>query len=274
MPLPRKALRDRFVATVWARYNEAGRNDLPWRHRRNPYRVLVSEIMLQQTQAERVRGYYVSFLKKFPTIGALADAPTSEVLLAWQGLGYNRRALALHRIAKTVRDEYKGRMPRDEEKLLALPGVGPYTAGAVRAFAWNQPSNLLETNVRAVYIHHFFAGREGVTDKELLPIIEATADKREPRLWWWAIMDYGSHLKSTTGNATRRSSTYAKHKKFAGSDRQLRGRILTLVAAKSRTFAEIREATGEPDERLEGIILKLGTEGFLAYNAKKYELAR
>lgn len=274
MPLPRKSQRDRFVEAVWHRYRTAGRNDLPWRQTRDPYRILVSEIMLQQTQAERVRGYFKSFLEKFPTLEDLAGAPAAEVLIAWQGLGYNRRALALRRTAQEVLSGHGGKVPHDEKALLALHGVGPYTAGAVRAFAWNQPGSLLETNVRAVYIHHFFRGRDGVTDRELLPIIEATADRENPREWWWAVMDYGAFLKSTAGNATRRSATYAKHKKFAGSDRQLRGKIISLLAQKPRTFAQVREATGEPAERVKALLAKLSQEGFLTYNARKYALAR
>jgi A/G-specific adenine glycosylase len=274
MPLPRKSQRDRFVNAVWHQYRTAGRNDLPWRKTRDPYRILVSEIMLQQTQAERVRGYFKSFLEKFPSVEALAAAPVADVLVAWQGLGYNRRALALQRIAREVVESHGGKIPRGEEKLRALPGVGPYTLGAVRAFAWNKPGVLLETNVRAVYIHHFFKDREAVTDRELVPIIEATADQENAREWWWAVMDYGAFLKATTGNATRRSAAYAKHKKFAGSDRQLRGRIITLLASKPRTFAQIREATGEPAERVKTLLKKLTAEGFLTYNARKYALAR
>lgn len=270
--LPRKSVRETFVRDVWDAYRERGRHDLPWRKTRDPYRILVSEVMLQQTQVERVRGYYARFLERFPDIGALAAAPASAVVGAWQGLGYNRRALALQRAAREVVARHGGKLPRAYEELVALPGIGPYTAGAVRAFAWNEPGVLLETNVRAAYLDRFFKGREAVPDRDLVPVIEATADREKPREWYWALMDYGARLKATTGNATRRSKTYARQKPFAGSDRQLRGRVLRLVAERPRTRAELREATGE-DERLARVIEALTAEGFLAYTARRYALA-
>lgn len=272
MPLPRKTARDVFVKTVWAYYRTSGRHDLPWRKTRNPYRILVSEIMLQQTQAERVRGYYTVFLKQFPTISELAHAPASHVISAWQGLGYNRRALALHRAAKVIVKERNGMLPRDEKELLALPGIGPYTAGALRAFVWNKPGTLLETNVRTAYIHHFYKDAENVPDTELVPIIEATTDQENPREWYWALMDYGAHLKLTVGNATRRSATYATQKKFAGSNRQLRGRILRIALSGPCTATQIKEVTGEPVVRITAVLEALTTEGFLANKRGKYVL--
>lgn len=273
MPLPRKTARNAFVRAVWDHYRAHGRHDLPWRKTTNPYRILVSEIMLQQTQAERVRGYYATFLKQFPSIEALADAPASKVVTAWQGLGYNRRALALHRAAKAVVRDWRGTLPRDEKDLLSLPGIGPYTAGAVRAFAWNKTGTLLETNVRTAYIHHFFKDVENVPDAKLVPVIEATTDSENPREWYWALMDYGAHLKGTVGNVTRRSASYVAQKKFAGSDRQLRGRILRLAVSRRITAAHVKEVTGEPVARIETLLKALTKEGFLSYTRGTYALA-
>lgn len=271
MPLPRKSARDAFVRDVWTQYRTSGRHDLPWRKTRDPYRILVSEVMLQQTQVERVRGFYVRFLERFPDIQSLAASPASSVVSAWQGLGYNRRALALHRAAKAVVAEHGGKLPKSYDALVALPGIGPYTAGAVRAFAWNQPGVLLETNVRAAYIDRFFPKSEKVADRELAPIIEATVDATSPREWYWALMDYGARLKATKGNATRRSASYATQKRFEGSERQLRGKVLHLVTASPRTPVQLHELLG--DERLERVLEALTREGFLAYTGRRYALA-
>ena len=145
-----------FVARVWEYYKAHGRHDLPWRKTTDPYKILVSELMLQQTQVDRVLLKYKAFLKLFPTARRLAAAPLGDVLRAWQGLGYNRRAKFLHQAAQYVTNELKGRWPKDEAGLLALPGVGPYTARAVLAFAYNEPVVLIETNVRQVFLHHLF----------------------------------------------------------------------------------------------------------------------
>lgn len=271
MSMPRKRLRDAFVRDVWQAYHRGGRHDLPWRRTRDPYRILVSEVMLQQTQVERVRGYYARFLERFPDAASLAEAPAAAAIQAWQGLGYNRRALALQRAARAIMEHHGGKVPRDPAALLALPGVGPYTASAVRAFAWNEPSVLIETNVRSAYLDRFFPGRDGVPDREVLPVIEATLDRARPREWYWALMDYGARIKAERGNASRRSAGYARQRAFAGSDRELRGRVLRLLAERPRTEAELLAALQDP--RLPRILEALAREGFLAYAGKRYALA-
>jgi A/G-specific adenine glycosylase len=214
-----------FQNKVLGHYEQYGR-DLPWRKRVNPYRVLVSEIMLQQTQVERVIEKYKEFLAVFPDFAALANAPLPKLLSRWSGLGYNRRALALKALAQKVVEEHRGRLPSDLEQLLALPGIGKYTAGAVMAFAFNKPVVFMDTNIRRVYIHEFFQDQEGVRDDQLMPLVERTLDAADPRTWYNALMDYGTVLKQQHANPNRRSAHYTRQSPFENSNRQVRGRIL------------------------------------------------
>lgn len=214
----------RFRARVWNYWKKEGRHELPWRKTRDPYKILVSEIMLQQTQVPRVLEKYKSFLKKFPTARALAEAPLSNVLKEWNGLGYNRRAKYLHNAAKKVVADFEGDFKQALEH--PLPGVGPYTKSAVKVFAFNEPDVLIETNVRTAFIHHFYQGRFLVNDKQLLPLIQEAAKGQDPREWHWALMDYGSYLKKNGVRNNSRSAHYIKQSKFEGSLRQVRGAIL------------------------------------------------
>ena len=184
--------------------------------------------MLQQTQVERVIPKYEAFLKAFPDVFSLAKASTSSVLALWVGLGYNRRALYLKRTAEAIVELYRGIFPKTEKELQALPGIGAYTAAAICAFAYNQSVVCIETNIRRVYIHEFFPGRDEVSDKELFPHIEASVYHENPRQWYWALMDYGSHLKKSGVNPNRRSAHYAKQSTFIGSVREVRGAVIRL----------------------------------------------
>jgi len=219
-----------FVQTVFEYYKKEGRHTLPWRKTKNPYRILVSEIMLQQTQVDRVIPKYKAFLSQFPTIQTLADAPLSAVLIQWQGLGYNRRAKMLHNCAKQVISQHRGKMPKTYDELVALSGIGPYTAGAVMAFAYNTPRPIIETNIRTVFIYHFFNNNTDVTDTEILQSIGVTMDMKNPREWYWALMDYGSFLKKEHKGLNSKSKHYVKQSKFAGSHRQIRGAIVRTLA--------------------------------------------
>ena len=183
----------KFRRTVLEHYR-ASKRDLPWRRTRDAYRILVSEVMLQQTQVARVQTFYENFIKKFPSFATLARSKKSDVLRAWQGLGYNRRALALKELAVIIVKKYGSKLPRDRKTLESLPGVGPYTAGAVRAFAWGQPDVFIETNIRRVFIHFFFPRRKKVSDREILLLVEKTLDRRDVRAWYFALMDYGAML--------------------------------------------------------------------------------
>lgn len=194
------------------------------------YKIVVSEIMLQQTQVSRVMEKYKEFLKAFPTLQSLSRASLGNVLKLWQGLGYNRRARFLHQFAKRVIERHGGVIPRDGEGLLALPGIGKGTAGSIMAFAYNLPVVFIETNIRRVYIHHFFADKDTVSDKQILPIVEATLPSKNYREWYYALMDYGAHLKNLDVNPNRKSKHYVKQSKFDGSNREVRGVILKYLS--------------------------------------------
>lgn len=253
-----------FKKKVKAFYRSQGR-DLPWRRTRDPYRILVSEIMLQQTQVERVKTFYENFIKKFPSFAVLARAKKGEVLRTWQGLGYNRRALALREIAVVVIKKYGSRLPRAREVLESLPGIGPYTAGAVRAFAFEESDIFIETNIRRVFIHFFFSERRTVHDREILPLIEKTLDRKNPRAWYFALMDYGAMLGDTAKtNPNRRSAHYVRQSKFIGSGRELRGKILRLMLARKKMQMEdLEHAISQPKERIKKIVDTLLREGFI-----------
>lgn len=264
-----------FQQLVWAHYAHKSR-ELLWRQTdRNggfdPYKILVSEIMLQQTQVSRVTQKYVDFLQAFPDVDTLANATLGDVLVEWQGLGYNRRAKFLWQSAQMIRDDYRGIFPHDIKELIKLPGVGANTAGAIAAYAYNQPAVFIETNIRTVYIHHFFADRENVHDKELLPTVEETLDKEHPREWYWALMDYGSSLKKNAGNVSRRSKHYVKQSTFSGSNRQLRGAVLRKLARSKDWLTVV--ALEIDDERLQSVLDQLTQEGMIVQKQSTYHLA-
>ncbi len=248
---PLSAERDIFRSVVLRYWKRSGRTHLPWRHTRDPYAILVSEMMLQQTQVDRVIPYYEKFLKRFPTARSLADASLSEVLALWSGLGYNRRAKFLHQAGTSIAAAMlfsDGREKIAYEDLKKLPGVGEYTAKAVRVFAWNEPEVLIETNIRAVFIHHFFPKGRKVPDARLLPLIETSLQHLPrgigPREWYAALMDYGTYLKAMHPNPSRRSTHHTKQSEFEGSLRQVRGAILR-ARTRREPLAPLRAAYGE-----------------------------
>jgi A/G-specific adenine glycosylase len=244
-------------------YTKHGRHELPWRLATTPYNIAVSEIMLQQTQVDRVILKYQSFLKIFPTVQVLAKAPLAAVLKEWSGLGYNRRAKFLHQMAQVVVHDLKGTFPTTIEGLQKLPGVGPYTAGAIYAFAYNKAVPMIETNIRTVYIHHFFPTKEHVSDKELLPIITTTIDIQNPRQWYWALMDYGSYLKSTGIKNNAKSTHYTKQSKFVGSRRQIRGAVMRELLKDSMTTEKIVKILDRKKEEVQSVLDDLIHEGFI-----------
>jgi A/G-specific adenine glycosylase len=260
-----------FIKNVRAYAKKHGRT-FPWRQTTDPYKILVSEIMLQQTQTDRVVPKYQSFLKQFPTVAVLAQASLGEVLRAWSGLGYNRRAKLLHACAQEVMATHGGEFPRTFEGLRALPGVGPYTAGAVLAFAFNQAHAVIETNIRTVYLHHFFPRSKNVRDEAILKRIEATLDRKNPRAWYAALMDYGVWIKKNHGNHNVRSRTYTKQKAFRGSARELRGKILRSVAEKDMGTSALARRLEEDPTRIVPQLEALVREGLLIQRRGRYSL--
>lgn len=236
-----------FVARIWEEGKRLYR-DLPWRNIDDPYQVLVSEVMLQQTQVSRVLNHWERFCALFPSIDALASADTALVLEQWQGLGYNRRALALKHSAEICSERYEGRVPQTQEALRALPGIGAATAAGVVAFAYRRPTVYIETNVRTVFIHEFFPSAASVTDKELSILVEATCSQDDPRGWYYALLDYGAHLKQSLVNPSRKSAHYTRQDAFTGSRRQKRAALLRTVLARPGIHVEKLHAQLNEDE--------------------------
>ena len=265
---------ERFRSTVW-REGERLYRDLPWRNIDDPYAVLVSEVMLQQTQVKRVLGYWPRFLSAFPTIDALAAADTADVLALWQGLGYNRRALALKRCAEECAARHGGRLPEEAGELVGLPGIGPATAGGVVAFAFDRPAVYLETNVRTVFIHELFPDAVSVSDRQIEPLVRLACPDAGCRKWYYALLDYGAHLKATVPNPSRRSAHHARQSAFEGSRRQKRAQLLRIVldaghagigeAAAAELLDEREAAAGRPPvdgDVFESLASELAAEGF------------
>lgn len=252
-----------FQSRLYAFYQSRARV-FPWRETSDPYRILVSEIMLQQTQTERVLKKFEPFLLRFPDFPSLARSDLRSVLQAWQGLGYNRRAVALKEIAGRVLVDFGGVLPDELSTLMELPGIGRSTAGAILAFAHNVPIAFIETNIRRVFIHFFFSSQERVRDSEILALVEQTMDRRNPRHWYYALMDYGSMLKETIPNPNRRSAHYTRQGPFEGSNRQIRGRLVKrLLSSGPMEEKALCECLGADCDRISKIVKDLEGEGFL-----------
>lgn len=262
-----------FKKLICDYYVQHGRT-LPWRKTRNPYHILVSELMLQQTQVNRVMEKYREFIAEFPDVSVLVNAPLRSILRVWQGLGYNRRALSLQQIARSIVEQHQGKVPTSLEDLVRLPGIGRATASAILAFAFNQPVVFIETNVRTVFIHFFFPEREAVSDEEILPLVRRTLDADNPREWYYALMDYGTFLKKTITNAVRKSAHYHKQSPFDGSNRQVRGRILRcLVKERTVTEDELVKKLGLGTRRMRSVLLGLEKEGMISRKGTMLKIA-
>jgi A/G-specific adenine glycosylase len=273
--------RQAFQQTVWEYYLAHGRHDLPWRQADangtlDPYKIMVSELMLQQTQVSRVWPKFVQFTATFPNFAALATAPLASVLQAWSGLGYNRRAKFLWQTAQHVASQYNGKLPATQDELVRLPGIGSNTAGAILVYAFDQPVVFIETNIRTVFIHHFFADHpDKIADKAIVELVQTSlpgkTDEISPREWYWALMDYGTWLKQTVGNRSRASAAYAKQSTFQGSRRQIRGQVLRLLGQAPYTLEKLQaEIT---DERLPAVLADLRAEGFVEQHEQQFCLA-
>ncbi len=263
----------KFRATIWSYYNDHGRV-LPWRSTDNPYHIFVSEFMLQQTQVERVLKKYGTFIEAFPDFLSLRNARLQRVLSVWQGLGYNRRCLYMKRCASIIQQWYNGWLPDSVETLIQLPGIGRATASALVTFSYNKPTVFLETNIRTVFLHFFFPEEKKVFDPAILPLIERTLDVQNPRTWYYALMDYGTMLKSSMRNLNKRSTTYRKQSPFEGSKRQVRGKVLKILIAEPRLSAyEIALRVNGDPSKVRKILFELETEGFIRKNGKMYRIS-
>jgi len=251
----------RFVLDYFKKHGR----DFPWRQTRDPYKILVSEVMLQQTQTDRVVVKYAEFLKVFPTWRALSDASPAAVVKVWMGLGYYRRAFNLHRAAQSVCRDFGGRPPQNVEALKSLPGIGSYTAAAVAAFAYGEAVPMIETNIRSVYLHVFFPGASDVSDQEILAKVSETICSKDPRTWFYALMDLGVELKKHTKGINKRSKHHVTQSKFQGSHRQVRAALLKLVAANEGIQKkELLMKLSFDTQMVNKAFLDLESEGFIA----------
>lgn len=260
---------ENFSKIVWDFYHK-NKRIFPWREMITPYNIVVSEIMLQQTQVSRVLVKYPAFLLRFPDFNSLTTASLEDVLREWQGMGYNRRAKYLKEIAEKVIKEYKGILPTDADILMSFPGIGKNTAGSIVAFAFNKETVFIETNIRRVMIHHFFQDKEEIDDKDVLKFVEKTLDKHNPRDWYYALMDYGAHLSKVIKNPNKKSKHYSIQSKFEGSTREVRSKILKLLIHGETTKKELYAKLN--DDRLGVIINGLIREGFVREEKGKYTI--
>ncbi len=265
----------KFQKTIWD-YYQKNKRDFPWRKTKNPYRIWVSEVMLQQTQTDRVVPKYQAFLKRFPTVFSLASASQKDVLESWQGLGYNRRGLNLKRAAEEVVGLYDGHLPKEPEVLLELPGIGDYTSKAIITFSYNAPLVFIETNIRTVYLDYFFKNSKGlVHDKDILRLVESTLDRSNPREWYYALMDYGVMLKKIHKVKNIKSSHYRKQTKFQGSGRQVRSILLRqILQSHKMTLDEMYEIPFLKNKKnmIQEKIQELVQEGFIEKKKNYYSV--
>lgn len=262
-----------FRKTLHTYYSQ-NKRIFPWRETTDLYHILVSEVMLQQTQVDRVIPKYHEFLKNFPTISSLAKAPFQKVLKAWSGLGYNRRALYLKKTAEEIVTNYNSKIPKTMEELVALPGIGANTAGAILAYAHNKPAVFIETNIRSVFIHHYFNNRCDVRDTEIMKVLTQVLDQKNPRKFFTALMDYGAYLKKKHSNPSRKSKHHTKQSKFEGSNRQLRGQILQLLLKKSPlNRVELLKQIKRKDVNVGQILSKLQKDGLISAQNNVYSIS-
>lgn len=254
---------EQFKNIIWEYYH-AHKRSFAWRHCDNPYYIIVSEIMLQQTQTHRVAQKYEQFIAQFPTIADLAQAQLRDVIAAWQGLGYNRRAKALHATAQCIMNEHNGVVPNCTTTLMSFAGIGYATASSVRAFAFNEPTVFIETNIRSVFITFFFHNECNVKDSDIMPLVAATVDQNNAREWYYALMDYGVMLKQKLPNPSRKSAHHTKQSKFEGSDRQIRGMILKILTTSPHmTLNDLYTLIDREPHRIEKTLAELCKEEFI-----------
>lgn len=270
-----KEVISQFRSIIYSFYKQHRRN-FPFRQNITPYNVLVSEIMLQQTQTGRVSQKFMNFVEKFPDFLALSKAPLEDVLKVWQGLGYNRRAIALKKISDIVINDYHGKLPDSIEILKSFPQIGHNTASSILTFAFNNPTVFIETNIRRVYIYFFFHNKYSISDKEIIPFVKKTIDMPNPREWYYALMDYGVILKKSYPDLNKRSVHYRKQAPFKGSNRQIRGNLLKLLirAKMLKKFEIENKFKNISPDKLKVILIQLEKEGFIKIEGTKVQIVK
>ncbi len=229
------------------------KRDLPWRKTTDPYKILVSEFMLQQTQVSRVIEYYTTWIKKWPTIQKLANEQYKNVLQAWMGLGYNRRAMYLHNTAKVIVEEFQGDIITAIKQFEKLPGIGLYTSKAVQIFAENADIATVDTNIRRIFINEFKI-KETLSDKELFQIAKRCLPQGRSRDWHNALMDYGAMFLTSRKTGIKPKTQQSR---FKGSDRQIRGKILRMLLTENQTEYQLNQQLRIDAERLSEILNKM-----------------
>jgi A/G-specific adenine glycosylase len=250
-------------------YKEKSRT-LPWRQTTNSYHILLSEVMLQQTQVDRVVAYYSRWTKKWPYVQDLANASRIDVLKEWSGLGYNNRAVNLHRAAQVIAEKYNGDVIAAVKDHKNVPGIGPYTAAAVQIFAQNADIITVDTNIRRILLHEFNLPKE-TSDRELWQLANRCLPKGKSRDWHNALMDYGAtYLTSRkTGIAPK-----TRQSKFEGSDRQIRAKIVRELLKRSVIpVTELPAGADAEQLRVERILRKMEKDGLVKKNGASYQLA-
>jgi A/G-specific adenine glycosylase len=261
-----------FKETIWQQGRKLYRT-MPWRDNTTPYYVLVSELMLQQTQVDRVIPKFNNFMHRFPDVNTLAMSSLADVLSLWSGLGYNRRARFLHDAAKKIMREFGGQVPDTRDELISLPGVGLNTAGAILVYGFNQPVVFIETNIRSVYFYHFFKDATAVSDKELVKVVHATIDIEHPREFFWALMDYGAFLKKQGLGQISKSQHYKKQSVLKGSLRETRGQIVRTLASRDMDESELRSEINA-DNRFERALESLKKDGLVSQTMAVFHLTK
>lgn len=268
---------EQFQNLIWSFYKKHKRH-FPWRETTDPYKILVSEIMLQQTQTSRVVTKYQEFLKNFPTLESLAEANLQQVLKVWIGLGYNRRAKFLHECAKHIYETHHGKFPKDTASLVKLKGIGQSTAGALMNFAFNIPTPFIETNIRTVFIHCFYENsKEKISDRHLVKLIYKTLPTKNTRDWFYALYDYGAHLKQNLPkDPAQKSTTYKKQSKFKGSFREKRSFVLKHLVKQALNETQVQKLFKEKFDSIdvEPILDSLIKDKMLEYKRQKYSILK
>jgi A/G-specific adenine glycosylase len=256
-----------FQKKVLSFYKKNGRM-LPWRETTDPYKILLSELMLQQTQVNRVIRYYESWIARWPTIHALASASRVEVLQAWMGLGYNTRAMNLHKAARKIVTQFDSDVLEAMRQYKEIPGVGRYTSQAVQIFATNADLVTVDTNIRRIFIKEFHLP-ETVSDKELWMLAERCLPNGRSREWHNALMDYGA-LHLTAQKTGIKSKT--RQSRFEGSDRQLRARIIRILLQNDESLMNISRILNVERTWLQRILEKLISEDIILKKNNRYYL--